>query len=231
MVLSIAFASPNCDLVPAKTAISDSEFVFTFSSQDNETLEALTATPHTEYLEFRSFIKQLTNTEAEYLLKIQRNIYRKHSQPEAAFFDQILNKEIGSIRDINCLESILLTEQLLLNGHQNEFGAYILKSKDQQYKIYFITSHDVSVTTSLAIYQRINEDLKNGFILWGHLHSHPFALDGLSPDIAGTTIPSYPDCNVYRDLKVKYNLQNAFVTNGFSTIAIPESQFDVLPKY
>lgn len=145
-------------------------------------------------------------------------------------FDMILKSEIGSIRDVSVLEAFLMTEHLSLNGRKGEFAAMILKANDGSQKIYFTSSSEASASFSQKNYKDLAKDLSQGYTFYGHLHNHPFNFENPHGDIAGTTIPSPWDRRIYKDFKITYNLKNAFVTNGFSTIAIPNSQFEILPK-
>lgn len=213
----------------SKKVLSTSENLYSIPAQNTECLETKNKLHQPICTQFKKSISDKTNTEPFYLIKIQRAIF-ENGRPEALpIFDMILKGDIGTVRDINILEAFLMTEHLTLNGRKGEFGALILKAKDSSMKIYFSSNTEATAIFSDTIYASLEKDLSNGYTLYGHLHNHPFNFENPYGDIAGTTVPSAPDRSVYKDFKIKYGLKNAYVTNGFSTIAIPDSQFEHLP--
>ncbi len=213
-----------------KTNLTDSDIVFNIVSENLACFESQNTVLHPIYKEFKNFVSDRTNTEPLYLINLQRSLFVKHLPEFIPIFDFIIEGKIGTIREINALEAFLMTEQIRLNGSSGEFGAYILKAPSGNLKVYFSSHHEAAVPPNKDILRTIEKDLKAGYILMGHLHNHPFFFDNLSGDIAGTVVPSGPDRSYYKNLKNKYGLKHAYVTNGFSTIEIPESQFELLPE-
>lgn len=212
-----------------KRVLAATEALYSIPSQNTECFESKNKFQQPIYVEYKKSISEKTNTEPYYLIKIQRDIFEKGMPKALPMFDLILNRDIGTIRDISVLEAFLMTEHLSLNGSKGEFGAFILKAKDSALKIYFVSNSEPSASFSKSIYTSLEKDLNEGYTLYAHLHNHPFNFNNPYGDIAGTTVPSPPDRNIYNDFKTKYGLKNAFLTNGFSTIAIPDSQFEYLP--
>jgi len=213
-----------------KKVMSSSERVYSISSSNAECFESKNKFNQAIYTQFKKTISEKTNTDPVYLIEIQKVIFAEKLPAAVPIFDLILNGSIGSIRDISVLEAFLMTEHLSLNGRKGEFAALILRAKDGAQKIYFTSGSEASASFSKKVYEKLANDLSEGYIFYGHLHNHPFNFDNPHGDIAGTTVPSPWDRKIYNDFKIVYGLKNAFVTNGFSTIAIPDSQFELLPK-
>lgn len=210
-----------------KTTINSSTFIFIIKAIDRPCIETQNTYLHNTYLQFRSMVTSKINVEPIYLLKLQREIFNNHLPEEVPLFDSIINGELGAIRNINILESLLFTEHLKLNGHKNEFGAIILRSLNDDLKIYFTSNTEATVSMT-PILSPAEKDLANGFSMEQFIHNHPFNLENIGiadKDVSGTTIPSRPDLKVFSDYKIKYGLKAGLITNGFSTIEIQNSQF------
>lgn len=141
---------------------------------------------------------------------------------EAATTKLVLTKKAGSIRPINCLESLLLSIQLKrqpMIEQPSEFSAFILTKADATHpklKIYYSTFDRPGGKVSSLVTELLKTDLIHGWILWRHLHNHNFFFQN-SISVMGGTCPSRPDLQLYLDLVQEYGLQSAAVTNGFDT--------------
>lgn len=169
------------------------------------------------------------------LLKRQREIFARSGiselTNELTKFDSVINKEVGTIRDANCIELLLFAEHAkrFLGGEVlYEFDAIILEYEaSQRIKIYYGSGKEESGgAPSLSRFnQAIRSDLENGYRMVYSLHNHPFFFGNRTGDIAGTTIPSNPDVQSYIKKKNEYGLRAAGITNGFSTIEISSAEF------
>lgn len=141
---------------------------------------------------------------------------------EATTAKLVLTKKAGSIRPINCLESLLLSIQLKrqpMIEQPSEFSAFILTKADatqSKLKIYYSTFDRPGGKVSSLVTELLETDLANGWTLWRHLHNHNFFFQN-SISVMGGTCPSRPDLQLYLELVRNYGLQSAAVTNGFDT--------------
>jgi hypothetical protein len=71
----------------------------------------------------------------------------------------------------------------------------------------------------------IARDRREGWTVHAHLHNHPFYLEKRATDIAGANAPSLSDVQLYRHLQTALGLQQAWVTNGFTTAVFPARDF------
>lgn len=142
----------------------------------------------------------------------------------------VYSKQAGTIRSINCLESLLLTVQLkrqLMIEHPSEFSAFILKNTDPaqpKLKIYYSTFDRPGGKINPRVTALVEADLAQGWVLWRHLHNHNFFFSN-SVSVMGGTCPSRPDLQLYLDLVHNEGLQTAAVTNGFDTLEMSGADF------
>jgi hypothetical protein len=179
---------------------------------------------------YRNWVVAQTNTDPYFLLERQREIYaRVFGLQKFPDYDLIIENKIGKIRNMNCLESLLLAEhtrKFPLEKYSNEFTATILE-RDGFLKIYFISDivdkHGGGPSMK-PIQKAIYSDLSQGWKAKIDLHNHPFFFKNPTGDIAGTTIPSgnakSGDVLVFMESIRKMGLESATITNGFSTIEL-----------
>jgi len=180
------------------------------------------------FLEFRSEIaKRVPDLDPFSILQREYNDFIRSGDPvfvsEAALTRFVLEKKAGSIRPIHCLESLLLSVQLKRQSmidQPSEFGAFLMRKGDaaqMQLRIYFSTWDKPGGKIDSKVWDRIERDLADGWILERHLHNHNFMFqDPVS--VMGGVCPSRPDLRMYIDLVHAHGLQAASVTNGLSTI-------------
>jgi hypothetical protein len=142
--------------------------------------------------------------------------------------NQIIIQEAQSwIRPINCLELLLLTaqnERIDILDDPTEFVSFILRSSDEQLlRIYFYSRNEDGIGNVAAVVARVADDRTRGWILVANLHNHNFHLHGA--DLNGAVAPSVPDAHLYNSLADRYQLQEAWITNGLSTVRIPAQVF------
>ena len=185
--------------------------------------------------DFRDWVESKIFPDPFQLLKRQRDIYEDYGY-DTGGFDDVIDGEVGHISDINCLEALLFSEHASLwdfAEKPTEFAAYIMK-RDNEIHITF-SSHNMSfIPSSDFIMRIITENIDDDWVLTTHLHNHPFMFDNPSGDIAGTTMPSGTvsggDVATYLKFKREYDLQTAWITNGFSTIRLDETHFEKMSE-
>lgn len=226
----ITSACDNKNIKAKKTEISESDFIFNISAEDLPCMESQSKYLHSAFKSFQKDVSEKTVTEPEYLLSRQKKLYEDYSSKGASpLFDMILDKKIGTIRDINLLESFIMTEHLKLNGSKTEFVALFLKAPNGDLRVYLSSGNNPDgAEMSEKALSLVGKDFKDGYTLEGHFHNHPFMLD--ARDISGAVIPSEIDQETYQFLLKEHKLKNAYLTNGFSTIIFEKSEFKKFPK-
>lgn len=172
------------------------------------------------------------DTDPYALLKRQQALFVRVGYTEfLPRFDLVIAKKIHPIS---------LLEQALLEFHSqvmkkplfksySEFGANVLV-KDNKIAIVFTSNEsDAVVPDSKARQEALQKFLQQGYRYKFHIHNHPFNLDNPSGDIGGTTIPSgnqqFGDVGTYLYEAKNLGLENAWITNGFSSLHIPATEF------
>ena len=164
------------------------------------------------------------------LLKRQRTLYARVIPQEVPRFDVLIDGRAGKIGEMSCLEATLLEEHLKFGfekKRETEFGAYVLDC-GSELRARFQTSDQAGVSTDRVVQALVVSDLAEGCVLRAHLHNHPFDFKNHYGDIAGTVIPSAPDMQTYRNLRATKSMQEARLTNGFSTLILQSAEFDEL---
>lgn len=187
---------------------------------------------------YRFWVETKTDTDQILLLKRQRELYAQYFPDCVPRFDKLIAGEIGEIKEINCLESLLVAthnNRYPLKNTPSEFGGYYLIKKQNDkvnIKIYFTSNNVLSVNPSEMVENSIKEDIKTGWKVIFHIHNHPFIFSNTSGDYGGTIIPSgdktYGDVSVFIKDRKKFGIKNALITNGFDTIYIDSKEFDQL---
>jgi hypothetical protein len=142
----------------------------------------------------------------------------------------VLDGKAGAIRPINCLEAHLLNFQLQrfpLFDHPTEFGAFILK-KDSLLRIYYSASDQPWPPKDHIIQPKIDQDIQNGWKLFGHLHNH---YNSAEEDYLGVLAPSMADAHYFKGKKEGFGLEKAFITNVFHTVEIDSSDFHLFSAH
>lgn len=201
---------------------------------------------------FRSYVERNTSTDPSYLIRRQQRIFQNAFPGELILerFELILNELSDQVRPITCLEQFLLHRHGEIRGGslvglQSEFGASIIRFKtENRLKIYFVSSSlDGQVSKSEELDRRIESDITQGGTFSISLHNHPFNFDNhIGGDIAGTTIPSgtsksedlnspefspWGDIGSYLSHRDRFDLESAWITNGFHTLELHQSDFEL----
>ncbi|UTW65478.1 hypothetical protein KFE94_12550 [bacterium SCSIO 12643] len=134
--------------------------------------------------------------------------------------------KIGSIRDMNFLESCLLNYQVSrfpLFSTPTEFHGFILSHKKTGIiRVYFGASDTEWPPQPRIILKELTE-LDHNWKLIYHLHNHYCKEDG---DYVGILAPSLADAQYFKMLKEQFSLEKAIITNGFHTVEIDSSDFE-----
>jgi hypothetical protein len=186
-------------------------------------------------LEFQIAVRKLTNVDPYFLARRQQRVFIQHDIKDALpRFDFVLKQRLFEISYL---------EQMLLDLHSekigrplfksySEFGANILVGPEGQLAVIFMSNNaDATVPETEARKRILKDYLAKGYKFKIHLHNHPFNFDN-PDDIAGTTIPSgtedYGDVSCYLKDQKNFELEQAWITNGFSTIRLQADQFNQL---
>lgn len=134
---------------------------------------------------------------------------------------------VGSVRKINQLEAQILSYQIgkyPLFGHPTEFHGFIAKHAETGIlRIYFAASDTEWPPHPNLILDELDKELKKGWKLIGHLHNHYCKKD---KDYIGILAPSLADAQYFKMLKEEFQLERAFITNGFHTVVIESEDFE-----
>ncbi len=171
------------------------------------------------------------------LIQRQRAVYEKaygpdpKKNPELALFDLILRGSVGKLRPLTQLESSLTRLHIELNKNlkpRSEYFAFILRKGDHLNVYAGIGLRGDGWPPNFApTLWRVKEDLRQGWRLVAHLHSHPFAaVENI--DWGGSVVPSDPDFQSFRSMAAGLGLKSMLITNGIDTLEVPASD---LKKY
>ncbi|QDK37396.1 hypothetical protein DOE51_07250 [Bdellovibrio sp. NC01] len=207
--------------------------ILVFEGNDNTSFYEAPETSLPAVTELQKKVReQVVDTDPYALLKRQQNLFVRVGYTEfLPRFDLVMSKKIYSM---SLLEQALLEihsqvmKKPLFNSY-SEFGANVLV-KEQKIAIIFTSNEsDAMVPDSKTRRQFLQKFLDAGYTYKFHIHNHPFNFDNPSKDIGGTTIPSgnheFGDVGTYLDENKNLGLQNAWITNGFSSLHIPASEF------
>lgn len=142
----------------------------------------------------------------------------------------VLQGKAGYVRDISCLESLMVQEQTALfplATYPHEFLASIFKKVvNGKSKVKVVLRLGVT-TFQKPVESDILNSVSESWIFWGHIHNHPFELAKYPDQIfQGLMAPSLSDVQMYRNWFKEFGLQRALITNGFHTIEISSKEFN-----
>ncbi|MGZ3785243.1 MAG: hypothetical protein ACXWR0_11915 [Bdellovibrio sp.] len=189
------------------------------------------------FIDFISSVKnKIADTSPKALLSKQYNDFISSGVPtliaEAPNMLLAMNKTAGKFHSINCLEALLLSQQVdrgLSWDNPMEFSAFILKNAtDAKLKIYYSTNDRPGGKINSQIIDLIQTDVSNGWVLLNHLHNHTFNTPVSNAiTLVGGPSPGLTDVQLYRDLYSSLGLNSASVTNGFDTLYIDHTEFNI----
>jgi hypothetical protein len=226
VILSFSFSAlSNCEIkLGWKTIPYRDTFYQETTISDFDILNELTPFSGPTITKFKDVIQNIISTDQMFLLNKQHKVFQKYLPEVAEKFLILINGVAGNILPARCLETILLDHHFSTQNstkYYSEFGAFIL-TRDYETKIYFISNDLPMVSSSPEIKRKLDNDLSEGWTLSLHIHNHPFSLDNIELDIAGTVIPSGSstkpgDIYAYYHMIKNYGLEAVMITNGFDS--------------
>lgn len=239
MCMSPFSLAGECMFSSNPTIVSQGEHEFhQFWLVDNDEVFASNKMPSSAALsDYLSIVKiNIPDTSPNALLSKQYNDFINSGAPtlieEAPNMLLAMNKTAGTFHSINCLEALLLSQQVdrgLSWDNPMEFSAFILKNViDTKLKIYYSTNDRPGGKINAQVMDLIQTDISNGWVLLNHLHNHDFNMP-VSNEITlvGGPSPSLTDVQLYRDFYSSLGLNSASVTNGFDTLYINHTEFNI----
>ncbi|HYO51500.1 hypothetical protein [Archangium sp.] len=168
----------------------------------------------------------------------------KSGKREADNSDRVLDGSAGEMGPASCLEWRLFQRQAHrypMLEHPTEFGAYILRGHGRL-RVYLSGGDSVGGQLRHEVSARVVADVANGFEPVAHLHNHPFMFDRKPGDrmyttedsvndIGGALAPSLTDVQAYRNMRARFGLKGAWLTNGLDSIRYTAEDFDRLSAW
>lgn len=189
--------------------------------------------------DYRAFVAAtLGVTDARALLRRQADHWAAQpdvpARREADNGRALLDGRVGALRPIACLEALLLDAQAArvpMATRPTELQALVLRraaagGEPARLRVYVAASAAPwPPKLTPAVDSMIARDRRDGWTVHAHLHNHPFYPDRRAADVAGANAPSLSDVQYYRALRARLGLEEAWVTNGFTTAVIPARDF------
>jgi hypothetical protein len=159
-------------------------------------------------------------------------LLRKASLPQTspgdARNDSLVARESSRwVFPINCLEMLLIgiqNDRVGVLQQSTEFTAFILRSADgRRLRIYYYTRNEDGIGNVSTILTPVAHDYQEGWTVVANLHNHNFRPG--QTDLNAVVSPSLPDAQLYQTLAARYQLREAWITNGLHTVRIPASAF------
>ncbi|MBI3548884.1 MAG: hypothetical protein HY078_07595 [Elusimicrobia bacterium] len=191
----------------------------------DQLLDRVGAPDSTVLAEHRDLVKSRLSIEPAELLER----YRPRSKVPADLHnvDVVLAARLGRVRAMNCIEGLLLEEQIKRNPkfsvEPTEFLAFYLR-RNGRLRVYFLTNDSGGIRgfQFSRLVERVDGDKDDGWSVFGNLHNHSFFLDRLAQDDPqGVLAPSSNDVQVLKAQIERLDLEGAYITNGFHTLHIP----------
>ena len=134
---------------------------------------------------------------------------------------------VGEVRKMNMIEAHILNYQMSrfpMFTTPTEFHAFIATNRQlDKVRIYFGSSNTRWPPKAGILLNELEKELSNGWKLKGHLHNHYSESEG---NYVGILAPSLADAQYYKFLQQDFDMQLAFITNGFHSVTIDSSDFD-----
>lgn len=139
---------------------------------------------------------------------------------------------LGAIRPINFIEAEILNYQLSrfpLFSHPTELHGFIMHHDSLDLvRIYFGASDAPWPPKPKAIIPHLENALQNGWRLIQHLHNHYNEKEG---NYIGVMAPSLADAHYYKALRDRFQLREALITNGYTTVVLKAEEFDTFNSH
>jgi len=172
---------------------------------------------------FRKAINNSTSREIKTILKNQLPL--EQSLEDRQNISLTLSGKAGTIRPINCFESLMLEQQLArkpMITEPTEFLAMVL-SKGSMLRIYFYSIDQPGIGNVDEIDKIVGQAVNDGFKVIFSLHNHNFFLK--KANVQGGIAPSGNDVQVFRAQRESLGVEKALITNGFDTLVIDKDEF------
>lgn len=144
----------------------------------------------------------------------------------------VKTKQAGRTVPIRFLEAQLLNYQLgryPLLSHPTEFHAFILQNDSlNRTRVYFASGDQRWPPQPIVILDTMVTDLQKGWKLRYHLHNH---YEPKMDQCLGILAPSLADAQYYKMLAEEYKLEKALITNGFHTVEIEATEFELFRSH
>lgn len=128
---------------------------------------------------------------------------------------------IGTIQPISYLEAELLNYQLNrypLFSHPTEFHGFILQNDSLGLvRIYFAASDQGWPPKATPLVEHMEPIIGKGWRLSHHIHNH---YESSKDNYLGIMAPSLADAHYFKVLHARFDLEEARITNGFSTLLL-----------
>lgn len=207
-----------------------------FEVQNDPVLFSYQVVEDSLFQDWSKEIKAKIDTDPFHILENEKSFYVPFPL-DYKLFEQVIEHRLGKITSINCIESLFFSDQIkqfplsLKTLEVPEMEVLFLKSADSKViRIYYDSQGSVeTVGANSFVEAHVAKDVRLGWRFFAHLHNHPFAFSGdYEGDHGGITLPSSSDSAMYFESKKEYSLENAWITNGISTIRLKAEEFSKL---
>jgi hypothetical protein len=142
-----------------------------------------------------------------------------------------LDGAAGTIREMSCLEALLVaaqSERSLAQGrsmytHPTEFVSWVLARGDTL-KVWYYTVDQPGVRALSTVNDRVAADVAAGWRVLANIHNHNF-FPG-TERVLGGVVPSAVDVQAMRSARDALGLPRATITNGFHSIDITAAELE-----
>lgn len=149
----------------------------------------------------------------------------------------VLDGEAGYVRQMSCLEALLLSTQTdrsarqgrSMYTHPTEFLSYVLERADTL-KIWYYTVDQPGVRRLARLHEPLERDLEDRWGVVTVIHNHNFfPMAAAAGDaLLGGVAPSVTDVQYLRSMRGPLRLTSATITNGFHSVELAIRELDRL---
>lgn len=214
MACQVSFSSP----IPVTDGV-------TYQAEFSSTAGAAFTTAELEH--FRQNVRNRVDVDPYSLIQRQRGFFRAIPRLLKAY-DLILQRKVGRILPIACVEQSLLVRHLSLASAQTEFSAWILTHPQNPQVIALVKSANQAGVSMRDMEGILRQRQKSGWRLQTQLHNHPFDFTNPHGDVGGVTFPSEADVNYGREQVRDWGLSQLSITNGFDTLVLDATELSRL---
>lgn len=182
-----------------------------------------------ELINFRKQVAKLVDVDQTAILTHQMQYVTQGNLKNSKL---IRDGDVGQIRKINCIESLLFEYQAQRSPmleKPSEFLAYFLvrdRPQGKNIRILYYTINQPGIGSLSVSHANLRKFVTEGWKVKMSLHNHNF--DMTKPNYLGGVAPSSSDVQAYLGEKLEFQLEFALITNGFDTSVIRSSEFAIL---